>query len=50
MLKVSNKITQTDFRNSIKYFKNSISLPIYPSLSEKNVKFICQKIIEAVES
>ena len=50
MLKVSNKITQTDLKNSTKYFKHSISLPIYPSLSEKNVKFICQKIIETVEN
>ncbi len=50
MLKVSSKITQRNFTNSTKYFKNSISLPIYPSLSEKNVKFICQKIIEAVDN
>ena len=35
MLKVSNKISQTEFKNSNKYFKHSISLPIYPSLSEK---------------
>tara|TARA_B100000941_G_scaffold288291_1_gene264925 strand:+ start:1786 stop:2946 length:1161 start_codon:yes stop_codon:yes gene_type:complete len=40
--KISNK-----FVNSEKYFKQSYQLPIYPSLSKRNLEYICDNIISA---
>ncbi|MDG1682246.1 MAG: DegT/DnrJ/EryC1/StrS family aminotransferase [Flavobacteriaceae bacterium] len=39
-----------DFQNSYNLYKNEISLPIYNNLSLENVEYICQNIIEIVES
>lgn len=38
------KYNKINFENAKKYFKSSLSLPIYPDLSEKKVNYICSKI------
>jgi len=41
------KKINSKFENSEKYFKQSYQLPIYPRISTKNLKFICDNIILA---
>lgn len=42
--KINNK-----FVNSEKYFRQSYQLPIYPSLSKRNIEFICDNLIYAAK-
>jgi perosamine synthetase len=38
------KYNKINLRKAKEYFKSSLSLPIYPDLSEKEVNYICSKI------
>ena len=37
------------FSNALLYYNNTLSLPLYPDLNTKDVKFICDKLIEALK-
>jgi dTDP-4-amino-4,6-dideoxygalactose transaminase len=40
----------SDYPNAWNQYKNEISLPVYYDLSNDDVDFICDSIIEAVNS
>ena len=43
------KLKNSDFLNTYNFYTNEVSLPIYPSLTYKNVYFVCKKIISLIK-
>ncbi len=37
------------FKNAIKYFKSSLSIPIYYGLTNKEINFVCEKLIKNIK-
>ena len=40
----NQKLIKKDFEGSVNYYKKTVSLPIFPTLSQKNQKFIVKTI------
>lgn len=40
---------KNNFLGAKQYFKNSLSIPIFPDLKKNQVKFICRKLIEIIK-
>ena len=41
-------LNKKDFKNAIEYSRTNISLPVYPRLKTKEIKYICQNLIKIV--
>ena len=46
--KVKNNIKKYEYKNTNKYSRNVISLPVYPKLKNKEIDFICKSINETI--
>ena len=44
------KYSKNDYKNAMIYYENTLSLPLYTSLTERDIKFISKEVIKAIHN